>query len=83
MEPWLTCLVAYSVHFQCSSVQPGPGSPLFEPQPQHATAISFRGASGFYSGFTYLLAKAVAELPSDAMPGGLRRVDMEYPVAKT
>ena len=27
----------------------------------------YPGASGFYSGFTYLCAKAVAELPSDAM----------------
>ncbi|CAK9040966.1 unnamed protein product [Durusdinium trenchii] len=29
--------------------------------------VSRERASGFYSGFTYLLAKAVAELPSDAM----------------
>ena len=26
------------------------------------------GAAGYYNGFTYLCAKAVAELPSDALP---------------
>ena len=83
MEPWLTCLVAYSVHFSAQVFNQGQGRPFLSHSHSMPTAISFRGASGFYSGFTYLLAKAVAELPSDAMPGGLRRVDMEYPVAKT
>jgi hypothetical protein len=39
----------------------------------------YPGASGFYSGFTYLCAKAVAELPSDAMSPVLHSKTWPWP----